>query len=388
MPKRVFIIAGEASGDVYGAQLIRSLRNIDPGIEVAGLGGDLMAATGITFLYNLVREFAVMGLLPVILGIPKVMRFLEICVDYIDAHRPDVVVLIDYPGFNLYFATYTKKRNIPTVYYVTPQIWAWAPWRIKKIKRLMSKMLVIFPFEVPFYEKAGIPVAYVGHPLLDHMSLFQPDASFAKRQNLNGRMLTLLPGSRRAIIRGNLPVMLWLTQELCQQESVPAVCLALGSDKYLSLVEEIVEQGRRCWQLPEIRVVVQDTYNAIHHAHLAIVTSGTSTLETAILGRPMVIIYRIKGYHKFLVELTSFLKCQFFGLPNIVSGRQVVPEHLAVRPQAAHIMPDLLSLWRDTPARRTCLQDIAGIREALQQPGASDKAAMAIWQLITASPKT
>lgn len=384
MPKRVFIIAGEASGDVYGAQLIHALREIDPTVEVSGLGGDLMAATGMQFLYPLVREFSVMGFLPVVLGIPKVMRFLEICVDHIEAHRPDVVVLIDYPGFNMYFATYTRKRNIPTVYYVTPQIWAWAPWRIHRIKRLMSKMLVIFPFEVPFYEKAGVPVEYVGHPLLDRMSLFRPDPDFAARNGLCGRILTLLPGSRRAIIRRNLPVMLWLASELHKQEHDFTICLAQGSAKYLPLVEQIVAECR--WNLPPLRIVLQDTYNAIHHAHFAIVTSGTTTLEVAMLGRPMLIIYRVPPLHKWLVDHTSFLQCKYFGLPNIVSDKEVVPERVPTNDRPSHLVPPMLSLWRDTPERNACMQALSGIRTSLQQPGASGRAARAIWQLLATPP--
>ena len=189
MCKRVFIVSGDVSGDVYGAQLIEELRNLEPDIEISGLGGDKMASTKMIFLYNLVREFCVMGFVPVILGMPKVMRFLKITLDYIDSNPPDVVVLIDYPGFNLYLSTHIKKRKIPVVYYITPQIWAWAPGRIKKIKKFMSKMLVIFPFEVPFYQKASVDVEYVGHPLLDKIVNFKPQKGFEEQYPEVGKQM-------------------------------------------------------------------------------------------------------------------------------------------------------------------------------------------------------
>jgi lipid-A-disaccharide synthase len=325
-----------------------------------------------------------MGFLPVILGIPKVMRFLEISVDYITAFPPDIVVLIDYPGFNLYFATYTKRRKIPTVYYVTPQIWAWAPWRIQKIRRLMTKMLVIFPFEVPFYERARVPVEYVGHPLIDKVSVFQPDTDFPIRYHLDpNNTIALLPGSRHAQIRSNLPVMLWLTSELARANAGLQCCIALVSLKYESLVLEIVQECQAQWGLPEVQILVQDTYNVVYHSRMVLVTSGTSTLEVAVLGKPMVILYRIPWFHKWVVAHTSFLKCRYFGLPNLVSDRQIVPEHLITEPCPKEVLKDVLSYWSDTPIRKKALEDLARISDLLQGPGASRRAAQAICRLIS-----
>lgn len=383
MPKRIFIIAGEASGDVYGASLIEALQKIAPDVEIAGLGGDRMAATGMRFLYNLVREFSVMGLIPVILGIPKVMRFLEIILDDFHTHRPDLVVLIDYPGFNLYLATFTKRRKIPTVYYVTPQIWAWAPWRLKKIKRLIAKMLVIFPFEVPFYTKANIPVEYVGHPLLDRLARFQKSPRFMDDYHLAGpKMLALLPGSRSSQIKRNFSIMLWLASHMCQKADISSVCVAIASDKYLGLIQELMAQARQQYPLPAITWILGDTYNTIVHSRLCLVTSGTATLETAMLGTPLVILYQISQLQKWLVEVSSFLKCDFFGLPNIVSGKQIVPEFLVTNQTPGHLIPKILDLWDDTATRKKCLEDLIQMRQALHEPGASQKAAQAIWQML------
>lgn len=384
MAKRIFIIAGETSGDAYGAALIEALKKLDPAIEVVGLGGDKMAAAGMRLLYNLVREFSVMGFLPVLLGIPKVMRFLEIIVDYIDHTPPDLVVLIDYPGFNLYFATYTRRRNIPTVYYITPQIWAWAPWRIKKIKRLLLKMLVIFPFEVPFYRKAGIQVEYVGHPLMDRISQFHPDENFRARYQLTEKKIfALLPGSREHQIRLNLPVMLWVVHELCKAGEDFQACLGLASTKHLPLIEDIIQKTGSQLSLPTIHMILHDTYNLIHYTHCAIVVSGTACLETALLGTPQVIIYRVPKLDKWLVEHTSFLQCEYFTLPNIISGKQIVPEHLVADTSPQAVLQDILLRWRDTPQRQECLTHLHDLRTCLGESGASEQAARAILNELT-----
>lgn len=383
MSKKIFIVAGDASGDVYGAQLISSLREMLPSVHIAGFGGDRMEATGMEFLYHLVKEFSVVGFLPVILGMPKVMRFLDIALDYIDAHRPDAVVLIDYPGFNLYLATHLKKRKIPIVYYVTPQIWAWASWRIHKIKRYIDKMLVIFPFEVDFYRRAGVPVEYVGHPLLDRMAHFEPDHSFFHRHRLaEGKILAILPGSRSGEIALNLPLMLWMAEELAKKHHIAQICLPLASSKYHSLASEIIRKYRGI-SLPEIRLIEHDTYNTIHYSHLVLVTSGTATLETAMLGKPMMVLYRVRSYHKWIVEHTPFLQCDYFALPNIIAGSKIVPEHLVCEPRPEYLREELWGLWEDTAQRRESIQNLASLREKLERPGASARAAKAVMEFLT-----
>lgn len=381
MAKKVFIVAGDASGDVYGAQLIKSLRAIEPDVKIAGLGGDHMAATEMTFLYNLVKEFSVMGFIPVVLGMPKVMRFLEITLDYIDREVPDVVVLIDYPGFNLYLATHTKTRNIATIFYVTPQIWAWASWRVKKIKRLIAKMLVIFPFEVPFYEKANVPVEYVGHPLLDRMALFQINCNFCEQNDVDQDMLAILPGSRKAEIKANLPAMLWVAAQMAQQVTIKTVCIALASNKYQTLATTIW-QNHKHLALPEIRLIIGSTYDVIHHAHMALVTSGTATLETAMLNKPMVVMYKIPLFHKWVVENTSFLKCKYFALPNIINDKRIVPEHLICTTTPKNALVEALLLWNPTSEREKCVQGLTKTRQLLERPGASARAAKAIIDYI------
>ena len=343
-----------------------------------------MAATGMVFLYNLVREFCVMGVIPVVLGMPKVMRFLEIILDYFDADPPDMVVLIDYPGFNLYLATHTRKRGIRTFFYVTPQIWAWAPWRINKIKRLIDKMLVIFPFEVPFYEKAQVPVEYVGHPLLDRMASFSPDVNFRSRHGLPEKLkiLALLPGSRKSEIERNLPSMLWAASELAQKEEI-VVLLALSSNKYLALCNRIGENLKKRMSIPPVKVVQGETHQIVHHAHMAMVTSGTATLETAILGKPMIVLYYIPKVHKWLVDHTSFIKCKYIALPNIISEKRIVPEHVYCELCPPKMLEEFLALWEDGEKRRQCFDDLREMARRIERPGASEKAADAILRALS-----
>ncbi len=388
MGKHVFIVAGDASGDVYGAQLISALKEMDPSIEFSGLGGDQMAQTDMRMLYNLVREFSVMGFIPVILGIPKVMRFLEIILDDFDLKKPDLVVLIDYPGFNLYLATHTFTRKIPTVYYVTPQIWAWAPWRIKKIKKYIHKMLVIFPFEVPFYEKANVPVEYVGHPLLDKIAAFRPASKLVELEGLSegeqDQVLAILPGSRRREITLNLPAMLLCAQGLQKKNKVSKILLAMGSDKYLSLIESIL------LDFPDIEVekVMKNTYNVLNKARMALVTSGTATLETAIFQTPLVIFYRLPKLHHWIFRRIPFLRCRFIALPNIIAGRLIVPEHIfAGENPPLDLMENAHEIWQEGERRTQCLIDLKELGAKVASPGASVNAAKAIKKFLPEKAK-
>ncbi|WP_372368730.1 lipid-A-disaccharide synthase [Candidatus Uabimicrobium sp. HlEnr_7] len=377
MSKHIFIVAGEASGDIYGAQLITHLRNIDPDIEVSCLGGDCMKEKGVNFLYNLVKEFSVMGFIPVILGIPKVMRFLEISLNSFAEKRPDLIVLIDYPGFNMYLSTHAYKRKIPCIYFITPQIWAWAPWRIKKIKKFMSKMLVIFPFEVPFYEKANVPVNYVGHPILDKLEKFHPDKDFLQNQKIDTqeKILAVLPGSRQREIEGNLSTMLWVAESL---EGVDHVIIALGSNKYIDLVNEIAAK----YPSIPLRIIIKDTHNVLINAHLTLVTSGTATLETALLKGPLVIFYRLPKLHYFVFKRLPFITCDFIGLPNIISGREIVPEHVFQEEKDVKILENAKNLWEEGEIREQSIKDIEEMRTKMGSPGASKRAAKEIMDFL------
>jgi lipid-A-disaccharide synthase len=265
------------------------------------------------------------------------------------------------------------------VYYVTPQIWAWGTWRTRKIKRFIDKMLVIFPFEADFYRLAGVEAEYVGHPLLDRMALFHGDTEFRSRLGLSGKTLGILPGSRRIEIAMNLPLMLWIAGQMIPKADVSEICIALASEKYRNLVEEILAS---CGGLPKIHLVVGQTYDAILNSRLVLCASGTVTLEAAMLGAPLSILYRVKWYHKWIARHTSFLKCKFIGLPNIVAGREIVPEHLVCEREPVYLLDEIFALWEDGPRRERCLADLGELKRKLEHPGASRKAAAAILNLL------
>lgn len=382
--KHIFIVAGEASGDVYGAQLIRALREHEPDIKIAGFGGDLMAQAGMNLLYNLVREFSVMGFAQVVLGLPKVMNFLKLATTYLDQQHPDMVILIDYPGFNLHLAGIAKYRGIRTVYYITPQIWAWASWRIRKIQRRLDKMLVIFPFEVPFYQKANVPVEYVGHPILDKIQQFQPDPDFANQHKITqeSKVLALLPGSRGHIIQRNLPILLWLAHQLAQKEKMTHLFLPLALEQYQLLVQQIWEQFPQKHELPTLKIICGQTYDVLHSARLALVTSGTATLETALLKTPLIILYQAPKIYKWFLNHTAMLNCRYFGLPNIISSKMIVPEFLVTESEPNYLISPTLKLWQDTPERQKCLDDMAQLYPLLGNPGASERAAKAVIAML------
>ncbi|HON44690.1 MAG TPA: lipid-A-disaccharide synthase [Planctomycetota bacterium] len=382
MKKNIFFVSGDASGDIYGAQVIQTLQQYDPNLTFSGMGGDKMQSTGMHFLYNLVREFSVMGFLAIALGMRKVLHFRKIALDYIKKERPDLIVLIDYPGFNLHLASQVKKWDIPVVYYVTPQIWAWAPWRIKKIKKYISKMLVIFPFEVSFYQKANVPVSYVGHPLLDRIATYQYNTNFKAENNIISPYLALLPGSRHIEIIGNFPVMLWAWSQLNKQQKqpIPAI-LALSSEKYLPLIKKIYDKRKEKYNLPELQIIQKQTYDVLKNSHFALVTSGTATLETAILQTPMLVIYRVKFYHRLLKNL--ILQCKYFTLPNIIADKEIIPEYLVTSETPQEIISPFLALWNeDSPERKQMKENLQQLCQQLEKPGASEKVAQEIYTIL------
>lgn len=243
-------------------------------------------------------------------------------------------------------------------------------------------MLVIFPFEVPFYKNADIPVEYVGHPLLDKISLFKPDESFLKIYEMDNdkKILTLLPGSRKAEIKMNLPVMLWCAKKLQENDDNIQVIIALGSDKHKERVNNIVHNMEDCLK-PHI--IIGKTYDCIHNSHVTLVTSGTACLETAMLGRPLVVIYRVPKFHKWIVTHTSIIQCKFFSLPNIIADREIISENLIDERQPEHVFDNVYSLWKEEHRRSACFEGLKEMKKLLKEPGASERTADAILEMLS-----
>lgn len=311
------MIAGEASGDLHGAGVVRELRKRDPQMEIFGIGGDKMAKEGMSLVYH-VRETSFMGFVEVLKHLPLIRSIERTLGQLLTMKRPDVVVLIDYPGFNLRFARIAQEKGIKVVYYISPQVWAWKKGRVQKMKGTIDRMCVVFPFEVPIYEKEGIPVRFVGHPLVEELTGMMEEGAFRKRFGLPDEkpFIAVVPGSRVQEIEKLFSVMVRAAALVAgnEKEVVVAVAPNLSMDLY----------QQHC--PPEIRVtyVQHATHEVMKYAEFAFVTSGTATLETACLGTPMVVVYRTSPATYWIAR--TVVKIKHISLVNIVAGKEVVPE--------------------------------------------------------------
>ncbi|HPG67126.1 MAG TPA: lipid-A-disaccharide synthase [Candidatus Hydrogenedentes bacterium] len=357
---RVFLIAGESSGDLHGANVIRALRAACPEIVCEGLGGQRMAEAGMALRYDLARE-AVMGFTEVVRAFPGIRRLFLDTVRHISACRPDVVVLIDYPGFNIRMGEKVKELGIPVVYYISPQVWAWKQKRIHTIARFVSRMLVILPFEEELYRQIGVPCAYVGHPLLDHI------ASRRANDDTDGRLVIgLLPGSREQEIRRLMPTMI---------ETAEGIRQRYPDARFLTPCVDTVREAqvRALADRFPVETLVGRTYDVLAAARFCLVASGTATLETALFGVPMAILYRTSPINYWIARRVVSIK--HIGIVNIIAGREVVPEFIQHEARAEAILPRALELIDDTPARQRVLADLAEVKARLGDAGASMRAA-------------
>lgn len=370
------IIAGETSGDLHGGMLVAELRTLRPDLEIYGIGGDRMRAAGMDLLYH-IREFSFMGVAEVLLHLPFILSALRTLTGLLAARRPDLVVLIDYPGFNLRFARRAKQAGVPVVYYVPPQVWAWGRGRVRQLRRLTRKLLVILPFEEEFYRRCRVPASYVGSPLVDAAKPALDRRSFLARHGLEpGRhVVALLPGSRAQEIERILPVMLDACGLLREQDPSLQFALALAPHVDRARIASLVG---RCG-LP-VALVEDRPYDVLAHARLALVASGTATLEAGIIGTPMIIIYRTSALTYLLGRL--LLRVPFIGLVNFVAGKQVMPEFVQgdARPGAIALMARVLI--PDGQPRAAVLAELARIKGLLGGPGAAGRAAREVLSLL------
>lgn len=371
--KRLLIVAGEASGDLHGASLVRNLKKLAPELRIAGIAGKHMAQAGVEVLYD-VNDLAVIGFAEVVKNIRKLKRvFAGLCCA-LDELRPDAVILIDYPGFNLRFAAEAKKRGIRVIYYISPQVWAWAGGRVEKIKSLVDHMLVVFLFEKEIYEKKRVMVDFVGHPLLDIVKpdLTRSDAACTFSLSLEHPVIGLLPGSRRQEVLSLLPVMLRAARII--HDSFPSVQFILACAPTVSsrLVDKLINRSGLAVKLVEGR-----TYDVINLADLLLVASGTATLETACLSKPMVIVYKVSFLTWLIVR--RLIRIDSIGLVNVVAGKKVVPELLQFDATPKKIARTALSLLNDPVKYDQVVEELAEIRKRLGEQGASKRAAKLVW---------
>ncbi len=374
---KYYIIAGEASGDLHSSNLVKSIKLKDPHSEFRGWGGNLMEANGVELIKHY-RDLAFMGFAEVIKHLPTIFKNIEFCKKDILDYKPDVLILVDYPGFNLRIAKFAKSAGFRVVYYISPQVWAWKSSRVNLIKQVVDKMIVIFPFEPEFYAGFNYTVDFVGHPLLDVI----PDSpqtgedSFRKDHNLTDNpIIALLPGSRKQEISNMLPVMIQAAEHFPAYQFVIAGAPSAQKEWY------VPHQGHA-----NISIVYNNTYDILRHASAAMVTSGTATLEAALWGVPEMVCYRSKGItgaiSYFLAKQLIGRKLKFIAIVNLILGREAVKEYIQNKLTAENLAAELKKIMEDTTYRKRMQEDMKEIREKLGGPGASDKAASLIISML------
>ena len=381
---KYYLIAGEASGDLHASHLMQALKAKDSEAEFRYFGGDLMAQEGGTLVKHY-RELAYMGFIPVLLHLPTILRNMKQCKNDIRQWQPDVVILVDYPGFNLDIAKYVKAESIcPVYYYIAPKIWAWKEFRIHRIKRDVAELFSILPFEVPFFEeKHHYPIHYVGNPTANEVRQFQQIAAignddFLRRNGLSDKspIIAILCGSRQQEIRDNLPAMLEATEDYATDyQIVIAGAPAIDHEYYSQFT-----QGHRVTVLHP-----GQTFQLLYNATAALVTSGTATLETCMFNVPQVVCYNTALKHFFGLLRRLLLKVKFVSLVNLIAGRQVVPELVADTFSVKNIRRELQKILTG-PSRQQMLDGYADVKQKLGDTSAADNAAVLMTELIKGQP--
>jgi lipid-A-disaccharide synthase len=368
--KTVMIVAGEASGDMYGAGLVAALKKKAPGIRFFGIGGPRMEEADVRILYP-VSKLAVVGITEVIPKIRSIRQALNDLKDKLKESPPDIVILIDYPGFNLNLAGKAHDLGIPVLYYIPPQVWAWREKRVKKIAKRVDRVAVIFPFEKEFYLRYGIQVEYVGHPLLDDLNNERSREQVREHLGISGDrfpVFGLLPGSRNEEIVRHLPPMLGAVKIISRIYPDLRCILPLASTVDEQIVKPYLEDVK-----VDITVRGADTREVLGACDLALIASGTATLEAAIMETPMVILYRVSFLTYVLGKLLA--KVSHIGLVNLVAGRQIVPELIQRDATDTRIAEEGLWLLQDEKRRKDMKEDLRLVREQLGQGGATERVA-------------
>ncbi len=376
---KYYLIVGEASGDLHASRLMRSLKKVDEFAEFRFFGGDLMAAEGGTRVKHY-KELAYMGFVPVLLHLGTIFSNMKMCKDDIVKWKPDVVILVDYPGFNLNIAKFLKKNtNIPAYYYISPKIWAWKEWRIRSIRRDIAEMFSILPFEVPFYEKKHhYPIHYVGNPTAQEVNEFRvgyqqlfEEFCTENQLDIHRPILALLAGSRLQEIKDNLPAMIEVAERFEDFQMVLAGAPSI-EDKYY---EQFVKGT-------PVKMVHNKTYQLLSHSTAALVTSGTATLETALFNVPQVVCYETPLPRLIRFAFDHIMSCKYISLVNLIADKEVVQEMFADRFKIDAIADQLYQLLPGKEGRERMLAEYQVVRERLGNQMAPDEAATIMHGLL------
>ena len=367
MVKRVMMIAGEASGDLHGSGVIRALLARRPDLEVYGIGGDRMRREGMELVHHN-SEVAFMGFLEVARNLSTIRRVEHRMREVLRDRPPDVVLLIDYPGFNLRFARFVRQVGIPVFYYISPQVWAWHRRRVRRLKKVVHRMMVVFPFEVDFYKRFGMDAEFVGHPLAERIGSTTTREEFCRRHGLDpgGKLIALFPGSRLQEIQRILPAMLDGAIDLQRRRGVQ-VAVSVASNLPTELIRKMIPSGAG------VTLVEHTPYDLMKTADAGAVTSGTATLEAGWFGLPMVIVYKTSTITYWIGR--ALVRVSSIGLANIVAGAPIVPELLQNQVTGRRLSRVLERLAFDQEYAAGIRDGLAVIRERLGSPGASVRVA-------------
>jgi lipid-A-disaccharide synthase len=359
---KYYIIAGERSGDLHASNLIKYIKQEDATAQIRAWGGDMMQEAGATLMKHY-RDLAFMGFWEVAKNLPTIMGFMKECRQDILAYKPDVVVLVDYAGFNMRIAKFARKQGIKVFYYISPKVWAWNQSRAFKLKENVDRLFVIFPFEVDFFKRYAYEVDYVGNPLLDAVTSFRPNPLFKQENNLPDKpIIALLPGSRRQEVEKMLEVMLGVVTQFNHYQFVIAAVR--------NLPESFYEPFSR---VPHVSIVYEQTYDLLANAEAALVTSGTATLETALFEVPQVVCYKT-GAVTYLIA-KSLIQIEYISLANLIAGKEVVKELIQENFNVPALVYELKKILKGSGFRTEQLYNYKIIKDSMGEPGASERAA-------------
>lgn len=374
--KKIVVITGEASGEAHATRMIKALQQKKQDIQITGIGGDAMREAGVELIVDF-SELAVMGLVEVLKRYGEIKKIFNNVIEYLKQHKPDLLILVDYPGFNLKLAKQAKKLSIPVLYYISPKVWAWRKGRVKTIKRYVDHMAVLFPFEVPIYETAGVPVTCVGHPLVDAVKTdyTTQQAKWHFGLDPKQRVIGLFPGSRKSEVEALLPIMLQAAEQIHKRHFDVNVVLPLAPGLSKDVLMPILEQS----SLP-IKLVEGDFYNLTKACDAVVAASGTVTLEVALLGVPHFLIYRVAPLSYSILK--RLVKIPYVGLCNIITNENVVKEILQDEVTAERIDAELTTLLTRAESKLNANKVQQQVLEALGPAGGADNAAEQIIMML------
>lgn len=372
---KIMISVGEASGDLHGASVANALKLLQPDVQLVGMGGQAMRDAGVEIVYD-IADLGVIGFVEVVKNLRRLFKLRDFLIDYMEQERPDVLVIIDYPGFNVRLAKVAQQKGIPVVSYISPSAWAWGKGRAKELAQIAERVAAIFPFEADVYREAGAKVTFVGHPLLDIVKpSMEHDAALRYFAAQSDRYhILLMPGSRQQEIFSLLPDMLAAGEKIVEQVPNCQFFLPVASTISREMLQNIIDK----YKIP-VTLTVGNNYDLMNICDLAIASSGTATLETSLMKVPTVIVYRLAALTYILGKL--LVKIPNIGLPNIIAGRRIMPELLQSEVTPDNIASQSIALLTDRAVREQALADLAEVREKLGETGAVNRVAQVIMEV-------